>query len=69
MLASNSFLVTLHFALYLHCTAHQIRRKYKALEFIGFETGVFSLLTRQYMQERFNPKTLDADGARPAVST
>lgn len=41
---------------------HQIRRIYKALEFIGFETGVFSQLTRWYVQEQFNPKTPDADG-------
>lgn len=42
----------------------QIKRIYKALEFIGFETGAFSQLTRQYMQEQFNPKTPDADGVR-----
>lgn len=41
---------------------HQIRRIYKALEFIGFETGAFSQLTRQYVQEQFNPETPDADG-------
>jgi len=51
-----------------YLTAHQIRRIYKALEFIGFETGAFSQLTRQYMQEQFNPKTPDADGVWSAAS-
>jgi hypothetical protein len=52
-----------------YLTAHQIRRIYKALEFIGFETGAFSQLTRRYVQEQFNPKTPDADGVRSAVPT
>jgi triacylglycerol lipase len=39
-------------------------RMYKALEFIGMETGAFSQLTRQYMSENFNPKTPDAEGIK-----
>ena len=37
---------------------------YKALEFFGLETGAFSQLTREYMNENFNPKTPDREGVQ-----
>lgn len=43
-------------------------RMYKALEFIGLETGAFSQLTRQYMSEIFNPKTPDVEGIKFATN-
>ncbi len=38
------------------------------MDFLGLETGAFSQLTRQYMQENFNPKTPDVDGIRFVIS-
>lgn len=35
---------------------------YRALKAMGIETGAFSQLTRQYMQEEFNPRTPDREG-------
>ncbi|KAF2808271.1 alpha/beta-hydrolase [Mytilinidion resinicola] len=43
---------------------HAVKRIYKALEYVGFETGAFSQLTRKYMAESFNPRTPDVDGIR-----
>ncbi|OCK77533.1 alpha/beta-hydrolase [Lepidopterella palustris CBS 459.81] len=40
----------------------RIKNLYRFLELIGFETSAFSQLTRQYMNEHFNPKTPDLDG-------
>lgn len=34
------------------------------MNYLGFETGAFSQLTRKYMLETFNPKTPDVDGTR-----
>ncbi|KAI5246872.1 alpha/beta-hydrolase [Aureobasidium subglaciale] len=42
--------------------ATNIPKLYKALEFFGFETGAFSQLTQNYMQQTFNPKTPDREG-------
>ncbi|KAF2470921.1 alpha/beta-hydrolase [Lindgomyces ingoldianus] len=42
----------------------QIKRIYNVLGYFGFETEAFSQLTRQYMQETFNPKTPDVEGIR-----
>lgn len=39
-------------------------RIYALIERLGFETGAFSQLTRQYVCEEFNPKTPDAEGTR-----
>ncbi|KAF2091102.1 putative triacylglycerol lipase [Saccharata proteae CBS 121410] len=44
--------------------AENLPKAYKTLEFFGLETGAFSQLTRRYMQETFNPKTLDREGVR-----
>lgn len=41
-----------------------IKRIYKVMEYVGFETGAFSQLTRDYMTDTFNPKTPDVDGVR-----
>jgi triacylglycerol lipase len=37
----------------------RIKRIYKVIEYFGFETGAFSQLTQEYMQNNFNPKTPD----------
>lgn len=37
---------------------------YKALEFIGMETGAFEQLTRDYMAQSFNPRTPDVPEIR-----
>ncbi|KAF2258421.1 alpha/beta-hydrolase [Lojkania enalia] len=42
----------------------QVKRLYRVLGYFGFETGAFSQLTRQYMQENFNPKTSNVDGVK-----
>ncbi|KAF2798450.1 alpha/beta-hydrolase [Melanomma pulvis-pyrius CBS 109.77] len=42
----------------------QIKRIYAVLEYFGFETGAFSQLTRQYMEESFNPRTTDVEGVQ-----
>lgn len=39
-------------------------RIYKVLESFGLETGAFSQLTRQYMENTFNPKTPDVEGVK-----
>jgi hypothetical protein len=44
--------------------ATRIKSLYGAMNYLGFETGAFSQLTRQYMLENFNPKTPDIDGIR-----
>lgn len=41
-----------------------IKRIYKVMEYVGFETGAFSQLTRDYMTDIFNPKTPNVDGVR-----
>jgi len=43
---------------------HHVKRLYRAMESVGFETGAFSQLTRKYMAESFNPRTPDVDGIR-----
>ncbi|KAF2189264.1 alpha/beta-hydrolase [Zopfia rhizophila CBS 207.26] len=42
----------------------QIKRIYNVLEHFGFETSAFSQLTCKFMQEQFNPNTLDVDGIK-----
>ncbi|CAG5171100.1 uncharacterized protein ALTATR162_LOCUS7277 [Alternaria atra] len=37
----------------------RIKRVYSVMEYFGFETGAFSQLTQEYMQNSFNPKTPD----------
>ena len=37
----------------------RIKRIYKVIEYFGFETGAFSQLTQEYMENNFNPKTPD----------
>jgi triacylglycerol lipase len=34
------------------------------MEYFGFETGAFSQLTQDYMQNSFNPRTPDIDDVR-----
>jgi len=41
-----------------------IPKVYKALDFIGMETGAFQQLTQKYMSESFNPRTPDVPGIR-----
>lgn len=41
-----------------------VPKVYKALDFIGMETGAFKQLTREYMADSFNPRTPDAEGTR-----
>ncbi|KAL8687290.1 MAG: hypothetical protein Q9218_006497, partial [Villophora microphyllina] len=45
-------------------TATTLPRLYQALKSIHIQTGAFSQLTRQYMEEEFNPKTPDREGVR-----
>ena len=41
-------------------------RLYKILDYFGMETGAFSQLTREYMQQEFNPATPNVPGVRYA---
>ncbi|EOD50076.1 putative triacylglycerol lipase protein [Neofusicoccum parvum UCRNP2] len=43
---------------------NNLPKAYKTLEFFGLETGAFSQLTRNYMQNEFNPKTPDLEGVK-----
>ncbi|KAB2107042.1 hypothetical protein AG0111_0g5321 [Alternaria gaisen] len=42
----------------------RIKRVYSVMEYFGFETGAFSQLTQEYMQNSFNPKTPDIPDVR-----
>ncbi|KAH8686628.1 hypothetical protein GQ44DRAFT_638640, partial [Phaeosphaeriaceae sp. PMI808] len=42
----------------------RIQRIYKVMEYFGFETGAFSQLTQEYMQNSFNKRTLDVDDVK-----
>ncbi|KAH8630848.1 hypothetical protein IG631_15425 [Alternaria alternata] len=44
--------------------ARRIKRVYSVMEYFGFETGAFSQLTQEYMQNSFNPKTPDIPDVR-----
>jgi triacylglycerol lipase len=44
--------------------ARRIKRIYKVMEYFGFETGAFSQLTQEYMQNSFNPRTPDIGDVR-----
>jgi triacylglycerol lipase len=39
----------------------RIKSLYKVLGTFGFETGAFSQLTMEYMQQNYNPKTPNVD--------
>lgn len=41
-----------------------IPKLYKAMEYVGFETGAFEQLTQEYMTKSFNPRTPDDPGVR-----
>ena len=41
-----------------------VPKLYKTLEYYGLDTGAFAQLTRQYMNEVFNPATPDLDGVK-----
>ncbi|KAL1631200.1 lipase 2 [Neofusicoccum ribis] len=43
---------------------NNLPKAYKTLEIFGLETGAFSQLTRNYMQNEFNPKTPDLEGVK-----
>lgn len=43
--------------LLLTLAARRIKRIYKVMEYFGLETGAFSQLTQQYMENSFNPRT------------
>ncbi|KAI9835248.1 MAG: hypothetical protein M1838_005332, partial [Thelocarpon superellum] len=42
----------------------RLPKVYKALEYLGMETGAFNQLTRQYMKDDFNPRTPDVADVR-----
>ncbi|KAF2119473.1 Alpha/Beta hydrolase protein [Lophiotrema nucula] len=42
----------------------RIKRIYKVMDYFGLETGAFSQLTRQFMQDEFNPKTPNVEGVK-----
>jgi triacylglycerol lipase len=47
--------------------AENLPHVYSFLQKLNLETDAFSQLTREYMQEEFNPNTPDVDGIRSVI--